>query len=154
MKFEELMMLNADEISYKCLSDKVLVGLALNSGDDFIVTNSVFELKQRFSPVVEELVTRILNESLGDKYVQAQCFKALFELNKYQALEYVERVSDETPLVLLAAMIEMVTIDLEELNFNHEFREKLRGLVALAPMCITDDSRTSQEAKILIDAFL
>ena len=77
MNFDELMLLDPDDIPYKTIDDEMLKKLILIGGDFFTATNALAELSQRNSQLLEEISLMILEGHAGDKYLRASVYNSV-----------------------------------------------------------------------------
>lgn len=120
MNIDDITMLDPEEIPYGDLSDEDFKTLVLGSHDNFIVTFALSEISGRQSSFVESLTLQLLTEEIGDKYVQAQAFKALYLNNKDLAIKFIERFIQRGSDVELSAIVEMIVMDLDEFKVQKE----------------------------------
>ncbi len=121
MNIDEILMLTPDQIDFDRLSEDVLIKLVL-AEDQFIATSALGELSRRKSDLVQGLASTVLRECLGDRYLRAAAFEALFTAAPTEAIEYIANVSEECDEYLFNSILETMVENVPFFKASHDTR--------------------------------
>lgn len=113
MNLDEILMLTSDEIDFTELSEENLEKLVLCE-DLFIATSALGELSRRRSNLTPRLASKILSEHLGDRYLQATAFEALFATAPSKAADHIVKQVEVCDGYVLNSILEIL---LENVDF-------------------------------------
>ena len=153
LDFEQLTMLNAEDIEYDSLCDETLQKLVLKQNDLFIATYAFGELWQRESSLTSQIANRILVENLGDRHLRAQAFSILYQCSKPLALEKMKSLLDDEDDVVLAAILEMVYMDIDFFKSDVERFSLASKLAKLLAKRQDEKYCNPVEMKLIIETF-
>lgn len=108
MKYEDLALIDCEQINYKELGDDLLEELIKKNE---LWDHSLFaltELSMRQSIRLRSIVEDIFTYDYGDEYLKSSAWEELFDFNKLQATKMIEDISLDTHPVILVAMINRV----------------------------------------------
>jgi hypothetical protein len=115
IKGKELTVIDRDadsEFYFTHLSDDELLDI-VNKMEDFEdVSNSLTELSKRnHDEIVAQQSFKILEDNLGDQYLQAEAFGLLYNRNKEKALKIINKRLSNVSVSLLKEMISNLAMD-------------------------------------------
>ena len=95
----DISIMSDDQINYNSLSEITLRDLVL--GDDlFVATSALATLAMRKSNLAGELAGKILENMLGDDYLQSAAINILFDSDRSRSLELlIERMATCKPYI-------------------------------------------------------
>jgi len=107
MSINELLMLTDDQIDYPSLPEDTLKQLAL-SDELFVATSALTELSIRNSPCAASTAWEILSQAHGDHHLQAGAIEVLFEVNRKQAMDWMEQQAPGCAPFMLKTIMELI----------------------------------------------
>jgi len=116
-KINELLILTDDQIDYQSLPEDTLKQLALND-ELFIATSALTELSIRNSPCAASVAWEILSQAHGDHHLQARAVEVLFEVNRKQAMDWIEQQVPECEPFMLNAIMELIIENESDFKFD------------------------------------
>ncbi|MEI6044888.1 MAG: hypothetical protein WCS37_11090 [Chloroflexota bacterium] len=125
-EWQNLTVLDHDQIDYKSLPEKALESLAL-SNELYIATSALVELSIRESKLAPLVASQILSNSLGDSYLQASALSVLFKMERKQALDFMRKHTTFNDPILLNKIMELIMEN--EDDFILEPNSHLIGLI-------------------------
>lgn len=114
---DQLLMLTSDQINYGVLARETLAELAQES-DPFIAQSALTELWHRKGSEVVEIAWKILSQPIQERHLQSKALKVLFDLDRENALDYMEEHVHRVDPYLLNVMAELI---LYNTDFRYEF---------------------------------
>lgn len=113
--WERLLILNADDIDYKVLSDDVLEKLAL-SEEPFIATLALGELGTRRSTRAGTVARQILEGTEADRFLRATAMRTWSQVDPGAALDYIAKNAGEAEPYVLDSMMTVIERNRSELQ--------------------------------------
>lgn len=115
--WEQLLILNADDIDYKVLSDDVLEKLAL-SEEPFIATLALGELGSRRSARAGTVARQILEGTEADRFLRATALRVWSQVDPAAALGYIAKHAGDADPYVVDSMMSVIERNRSEVQME------------------------------------
>lgn len=154
MNFDELTMLDPEDIPYTELSDEFLRKLIFENEDLYMATYALGELSRRNSSLVTDVALKILDEGYGDEYLQAKAFNSLYFGNRELAIDQIADILvNGCKSDLLLEIIRMIVMDINDFYDNPELKKVASELVEYVEKFQTSDFKNDEDVEVFLKKF-